>query len=579
LRVNTFAGFSHHGAIAPIGLALALGACSKSSYLEIQLTLPKAPVDFAQQVEWVELSASDATGFDAGPERIPSSPVAGGLGVANPKVILAVSAPAGSEVRVLINGLDAAGNAIGSAGGSKLLGPGTSTLNLTLSAHCAEPRDCDPAAICSGVVACSGDWPVGFGACLDENVGVPDAGTPCGPSDAGQCDGLGSCLDPYCGDGILQADAGEECDWGTDNSDVLPDHCRTDCELPHCGDGVVDPDGGEKCDLDAGNNGRGLGCNATCTLVGAVTTLVGSGAPGLADGIGSAASFSFPYGLALMGSQLYVADTRNRALRRIDLTTARVQTLAGGSLRDAGSCAEDGTGEAALFCQINALIPFDGGVLATDVASLRWVVSNAAGDAGIVTTLAGWISDGGTPPVGFQGGSFNSAAYATPYGMSQIGDIIYTNAHSADLIVASDLGTRLVSQVASAGAFITLGGMTSLGDNLYTTNTSNPGTVLVLDTSDAGAKVATLAGGLNSPDGLCTDGTTIYVCLAGGRTVEQLDPLTGALSLVAGSGMDESIDGVGVDAGFVDPANCAWDPVGRALYVSDRAGQTIRKIQ
>src|ERR1700722_5082603 len=91
------------------GLALLAFACARPSYLEVQLTLPTGPGDRAQEVEWLDLAASDGTPSDAGPTRIPSSPVAGGLGVAYPKLILAVSAPSGSQVDVLINGLDAAG--------------------------------------------------------------------------------------------------------------------------------------------------------------------------------------------------------------------------------------------------------------------------------------------------------------------------------------------------------------------------------------------------------------------------------------------------------------------------------------
>ncbi|MFH2008289.1 MAG: kelch repeat-containing protein [bacterium] len=58
-----------------------------------------------------------------------------------------------------------------------------------------------------------------------------------------------NCLLPSCGDGVT--DTNEECDNGQDNSDEIPDACRTNCLLPSCGDGVIDS--GETCD-DAGNN-------------------------------------------------------------------------------------------------------------------------------------------------------------------------------------------------------------------------------------------------------------------------------------------------------------------------------------
>ncbi|OIO53006.1 hypothetical protein AUJ46_06300 [Candidatus Peregrinibacteria bacterium CG1_02_54_53] len=43
-----------------------------------------------------------------------------------------------------------------------------------------------------------------------------------------------------CGNNTLEQSNGEECDWGTDNSDSLPNRCRSSCSFPICGDGVLD---------------------------------------------------------------------------------------------------------------------------------------------------------------------------------------------------------------------------------------------------------------------------------------------------------------------------------------------------
>ncbi len=67
-----------------------------------------------------------------------------------------------------------------------------------------------------------------------------------------------------CGDGV--PDAGEACDLGAANSDVLsgacPTTCRTSCVCPACGDGVTDYAAGEQCDDGARQNGDG--CDAGC---------------------------------------------------------------------------------------------------------------------------------------------------------------------------------------------------------------------------------------------------------------------------------------------------------------------------
>jgi DNA-binding beta-propeller fold protein YncE len=60
-----------------------------------------------------------------------------------------------------------------------------------------------------------------------------------------------------------------------------------------------------------------------------VTAFAGSGKPGLRDGRGARARFYEPGGLAVAGGRLLVADTNNHALRAVDLNTAVVSTVIG----------------------------------------------------------------------------------------------------------------------------------------------------------------------------------------------------------------------------------------------------------
>ncbi|MGW3107432.1 thioredoxin-like domain-containing protein [Streptomyces sp. NPDC001100] len=61
-----------------------------------------------------------------------------------------------------------------------------------------------------------------------------------------------------------------------------------------------------------------------------VVRRIGSGARGLHDGSGDSVTFNEPQGLALLeDGSVVVADTVNHALRRLDLTTGAVTTLAG----------------------------------------------------------------------------------------------------------------------------------------------------------------------------------------------------------------------------------------------------------
>ena len=70
------------------------------------------------------------------------------------------------------------------------------------------------------------------------------------------------------------------------------------------------------------------------TLAGKVTRIFGNGDAGLRDGPPGEAAFQQPQGLALDDAgRLYVADTLNNAIRRIDLETGDTETLAGDGMQ------------------------------------------------------------------------------------------------------------------------------------------------------------------------------------------------------------------------------------------------------
>ncbi|MBW4628651.1 MAG: redoxin domain-containing protein [Brasilonema octagenarum HA4186-MV1] len=56
-------------------------------------------------------------------------------------------------------------------------------------------------------------------------------------------------------------------------------------------------------------------------------TVLGDGSTGLQDGQGKNTRFSEPSGLSVMGSDLFIADTNNHVIRRVDLDTLTVTTL------------------------------------------------------------------------------------------------------------------------------------------------------------------------------------------------------------------------------------------------------------
>ena len=116
-----------------------------------------------------------------------------------------------------------------------------------------------------------------------------------------------------------------------------------------------------------------------------VDTIAGNGVPGFADGFGTSVFFDNPTGLALSPDSkfLYVADFNNFRIRRIDLSTLRVDTLAGSG--DQGDA--DGPPGDATFDQVFGLaVDSDGTIFVSEVGSGR--IRRVDPD-GNVNTLAG----------------------------------------------------------------------------------------------------------------------------------------------------------------------------------------------
>ena len=128
----------------------------------------------------------------------------------------------------------------------------------------------------------------------------------------------------------------------------------------------------------------GLSAQPPCSW--SVDTLAGNTSTTWIDGLGALASFSYPNAVAVWNSSLFVGDTGNNRIRRVNLTSRMVTTFAGSG----ADSMVDALGTAAAFSQPSGLIVVGEILYISDSGNNR---IRSATFSGLVRTVAG--SSGG----------------------------------------------------------------------------------------------------------------------------------------------------------------------------------------
>lgn len=151
---------------------------------------------------------------------------------------------------------------------------------------------------------------------------------------------------------------------------------------------------------------------------GVVTTLAGTaGFYGSTDGIGPAARFGRPYGITTDSSNLYVTDSNNNTIRKIEISTRAVTTLAGTT---GVIGAFDGIGTAATFNWPNGITTDGTNLYVADTNNS--IIRKIKISSGAVTTLAGTAGNFGSAD-----GTGATASFNRPIGIITNGISLYVS--------------------------------------------------------------------------------------------------------------------------------------------------------
>jgi sugar lactone lactonase YvrE len=252
-----------------------------------------------------------------------------------------------------------------------------------------------------------------------------------------------------------------------------------------------------------------------------VTTFAGSGNQQTTNGTGNTASFSYPTGMvADAEGNIYVAETYGNVIRKIT-PQGVVTTFAGSGTYGA----TNGTATAASFSNpISIAIDPSGNLFVADQGSslIRKITP-----AGIVSTFAGNTTYNYT----IINGVGTAAGFNRPTALA---------ADASGNLYVADAGNNAIRKITPDGT------------------------------------VTTFLSSLNNPSGVAVDAAgNVYIADRGNNLIKKVRP-DGSLSIFAGNGVSASVDGTGTSASFTSPVNIALDASGN-LYITENQG-LIRMI-
>ncbi len=278
---------------------------------------------------------------------------------------------------------------------------------------------------------------------------------------------------------------------------------------------------------------------------GIITSIAGNGVASFSgdNGPAKSATINFPRGLQVDNAgNIYVADTGNDRIRKIDAVSGNITTVAGNGKRDFNG--DNGLATAAsLNFPTSVAIDNQGNIFITDTGNNR--IRRVDAQTGVITTVVG----NGTFGFGGDNGQAINASLAFP------GSVILDGAGN---ILISDTVNGRVRIVNNAGIINTIAGSdVTIGDN-----------------------GSAIKASLNNPYSIVLDSNgSMFIADANNNRIRKIDGATGIISTIAGSGLlgFNGDGGPAKAARLSTPLGVALDSNGNVI-ISDSFNNRVRLV-
>jgi len=335
-----------------------------------------------------------------------------------------------------------------------------------------------------------------------------------------------------------------------------------------------------------------------------VQTVAGNGTYSGGDGqVATNAGLYAPFALAIDALQnLYVQDSSNGTVRKVDATTQIIDTIAGGG----GFIGDGRVATAAILQQPQGLaLDRTGNLLIADTA--HNIVRKVDAVTGVISTFAGVLKKTGgfkpglpateTPigfPVDVAVDAQGKVYLADPYG----GRVLRVDSTGKIEVYAgggtdSTGGTGPATSARLSPLALAFDG----NGNLYIVDNTSTGPHRIRKVDAQTNLISTIAGGessgfagddgpatsalLSNPRGIAVDRVgNVFIADHWNLAIRRIDALTGKISTYAGRGnpTDGVGDGLPATEAVVFPHHIAIDARNDDLYIADQSGHRLRKI-